>query len=143
MFSRFHTWVKEQSRFVQRFNSTDSCSKSIDELLESIALAERYHPPPRVMNELVFVKSWVKTAKDRLAGAASVDPSSFQAAVSQLEQWIDAIEEEVPPLKNFILPVSCPLFLSTLFYFVLSAFPPLLCVYSVLIDLVVENRVVV
>jgi len=51
---------------------------------------------------------WIQNRLFNLGAALSEAPGEWitEADVHQLEQWIDAMQEEVPPMRAFILPAG-------------------------------------
>jgi cob(I)alamin adenosyltransferase len=84
-----------------------ACIGEIDELNACIGLcaaaAEIALPLQRVQDELFIIGS-------RLAAPESAGvPKITDAAITRLESEIDAMDERLPPLRNFILPGGCEL----------------------------------
>ena len=89
----------------------------VDELNSAVGVAREFAAdlPPRegcplgsqlaeVQSRLLDVGSAVATPASS-ASEAKAQRVKFDAEhADRLEQWIDAMEEELPPLKNFILP---------------------------------------
>lgn len=60
----------------------------------------------KIQNILLDIGSNIATPRDHSSDfklqRASFDPNH----ITNLEKWIDSMDEQLPPLKNFILPVN-------------------------------------
>lgn len=97
---------------VEKFNPRVEAYGCIDELnsmigvvrshLETtITLNELKSPLESIQSELFSVGSLLATADENTFNRL---PQITEAHISQLEKWIDLFSEELPTLKNFILP---------------------------------------
>jgi cob(I)alamin adenosyltransferase len=84
---------------------------TVDELNASLGLARSSSLPKDVDDVLEFVQhtlfavgAELATPHPAQAGTLFVQPKHCE----QLEQWIDAWEEQLEPLTQFILPAGCP-----------------------------------
>jgi cob(I)alamin adenosyltransferase len=86
-----------------------------DELNATIGLAREYCAVAGVgiTDQLVQLQSRLLDVGSSIAtpiktsSAEQLARVTFPAEITpQIEQWIDAMDEKLPPLKNFILPVS-------------------------------------
>jgi hypothetical protein len=75
--------------------------EAFQELITRIQQAKRENPPSEVDGYLEQVSSWVSS----LQHAPALDHVDYSTATSTVEGWIDRMEDRLPPLKNFILPV--------------------------------------
>lgn len=55
-------------------------------------------------SRLLDIGSAVATPVDKSSGAKVQRTAFASTHTQQLEQWIDEMDEKLPPLKNFILP---------------------------------------
>ena len=82
----------------------------VDELSAAIGVAMASGLPPDVADMLQAIARDLLAVGGRLADpdrkvAPRVDKIAVgQAEVGRLEQWIDRLEAELPPLRRFILP---------------------------------------
>lgn len=60
---------------------------------------------PEIQSRLLDIGSAVATPVSSAAEHKMSRVNFDEAHVSQLEAWIDAMDEELPALRNFILPV--------------------------------------
>lgn len=87
----------------QFLGDLDECSAAIG---LSLSLFHREHP---IKNRLAEVQQALFDLGGFVAGAKVLSHQRFDAkAVTQLEHWIDEMEEELEPLKTFILPGGAP-----------------------------------
>jgi cob(I)alamin adenosyltransferase len=85
---------------------------SVDELVASIGVARGLDLNAEFSRALAAIQSTLLVVGSRLAapaGATTGLPELGAAPARELEGWIDAMEGELPPLKNFILPGGEPL----------------------------------
>ncbi len=86
----------------------------VDELSAAIGIAMASGLPPDVADMLQAIARDLFAVGGRLADpgekvAARVQKIAVgEAEVSRLEQWIDRLEAELPPLRRFILPGGSP-----------------------------------
>jgi cob(I)alamin adenosyltransferase len=80
---------------------------SVDELASWLGLIQAESHDPMLCEQigeiqltLFFVNSELATPAGRAPWGEVIE----EAAVEQLERWIDACDEEIPPLRSFILP---------------------------------------
>lgn len=83
---------------------------TVDELNALLGLARSSHAVPTILDQqLVTLQRFLFTLCTDLAtpldSRATVERIDGSMA-SQLESWIDAMEEALPPLQNFILPAG-------------------------------------
>ena len=88
----------------------------VDELNASVGLAREYCIGSSVALEAQLVEIQCRLLDVGSAIATPIlssnpgqlERAKFHTAITaSLEAWIDAMDEELPPLKNFILPVAC------------------------------------
>jgi ATP:cob(I)alamin adenosyltransferase len=73
-------------------------------IAEQNALDERL---AEIQSRLMDVGSHVATPI-KSSQTTKIERTAFsEAHVDRLENWIDQLDSELPPLKNFILPVNC------------------------------------
>jgi ATP:cob(I)alamin adenosyltransferase len=86
----------------------------VDELNAAIGLSREHCAPlgGELVGQLVEIQSRLLDAGSAIATPATssrpeqLARAAFDTAITaHLEAWIDAMEEALPPLKNFILPV--------------------------------------
>ena len=103
----------------------------VDELNASIGLAREYCAVGDVglENQLVEIQSRLLDVGSAIATPASSSSTSQLARVvfplgmaAKLETWIDEFDKELPPLTNFILPVSGCFFEMKRYIFALAHF---------------------
>ncbi len=89
-------------------NSPRICAYgSIDELNATLGLARAHSLPPELDSFLVAIQSELFSIGAELA---TPDPEKHGLkwesgdSVASMEGWIDSLESELPPLRNFILP---------------------------------------
>ncbi len=83
----------------------------VDELNAVVGVVRSSGPPEPLPEQLRVISEWLFTL-----GADLATPRSASLTVArilpqytqQLEQWIDQFEEQLPPLKHFILPGGLP-----------------------------------
>jgi len=63
----------------------------------------------RVQALLFSIGSWLATPSDASAGTRSHLPAWEESSIAELESEIDAWDDTLDPLKNFILPGGCEL----------------------------------
>lgn len=86
---------------------------NVDELNATIGyLNDKEEVEDRLKQQLYWIQEHLFTIGSALATEAGFKgfelPKITEAEVSQIEVWIDAFDQEVPPLKNFILPGGHP-----------------------------------
>lgn len=77
---------------------------SLDELNSWIGHIASLFPSPDVKQFLQMIQSDVFTIGSTLAGWKSADLQALEGRVKEMEARIDAMEESLPPIRNFILP---------------------------------------
>lgn len=90
---------------------------SVDECNSSIGVAIAFLPLPcqsvkeqltRIQHALFDVGAAIATPRTR-ASSLKLEKTRFdQEGTEQLEEWIDAMQKELPPLRTFILPGGHP-----------------------------------
>ncbi len=86
---------------------------NVDELNSFIGyLKDHEEVENRLKQQLYWIQEHLFTIGSALATEAGFKgfelPKITEAEVAQLEVWIDKFDQEVPPLKNFILPGGHP-----------------------------------
>lgn len=83
---------------------------TVDELNSFLGLARASWPSSPIDAQLALVQSDLFDIGAHLAAPGSPDrfPGADPAHVAELENAIDAMESELAPLRNFILPGGCP-----------------------------------
>jgi len=90
----------------------------VDELNASVGLAREYCSSVGVgiESQLIEIQCRLLDVGSAIAtpilssSPAQLERVKFDTEITtKLENWIDAMDEELPPLKNFILPVRFPL----------------------------------
>jgi cob(I)alamin adenosyltransferase len=81
---------------------------TVDELNSNLGLLRSYPIAPGHISTLIEVQSQLFTMGSHLAsepGERKFNIPEFQPAfISYLEEGIDAMEEQLPPMRNFVLP---------------------------------------
>ncbi|MEK7543725.1 MAG: cob(I)yrinic acid a,c-diamide adenosyltransferase [Patescibacteria group bacterium] len=77
---------------------------SLDELNSWIGHVASLFPSPDVKQFLQTIQSDVFTIGSTLAGWKNGDLTALESRVKEMEARIDAMEESLPPIRNFILP---------------------------------------
>src|SRR3989344_374989 len=77
---------------------------SLDELNRWVGHIASLFPSPDVKQFLQSIQSDLFTIGSTLAGWKSGDLTGLDGRVKEMEARIDAMEESLPPIKNFILP---------------------------------------
>ncbi|QDS95882.1 Cob(I)yrinic acid a,c-diamide adenosyltransferase [Roseimaritima multifibrata] len=84
---------------------------TIDELNAVLGTVRSCEPSPELDEQLNSIQSELFSIGAELA---TPDPDKHQMRIvgdthiAKLESWIDEGEQQLPPLKNFILPTGCP-----------------------------------
>ena len=93
------TRVSKNDPRVCAYGEVDECSAVIGVVIAQCAGEETSAILQQVQSDLFLLGAELATPEGQAAG-----PGIGDAHIVQLEHWIDAISEEIPPLKNFVLP---------------------------------------
>lgn len=104
--------VPKNDPFIEALGSVDECNSTIG---TAIALLPRNKESAPVKEQLEVIQhalfdvgAALATPRTR-AGTAKLEKTRFdEDAIQQLERWMDAMEEQLPPLHAFILPGGHP-----------------------------------
>ena len=96
-------------RRVAKYSLRIDAYGTVDELNAVIGIALTYDIHSMIREHLTILSSLLFTVGSDLAtpqdaSVKSSVPSVTEDHVAQLEKWIDSYEEQLPALKNFILP---------------------------------------
>ncbi len=83
----------------------------VDELNAVVGVVRSSNPPEPLPDQLRVISEWLFTLGADLATPRSASLTVARISpqyTQQLEQWIDQFEEQLPPLKHFILPGGLP-----------------------------------
>ena len=100
-------------RRVAKYSLRIDAYGTVDELNAVIGIALTHEMPSQIQEHLTILSSLLFTVGSDLAtpqdaSVKSSVPSVTEDYVAQLEKWIDSYEEQLPALKNFILPGGSP-----------------------------------
>lgn len=104
--------VPKNDPFIEALGSVDECNSSLG---AALALLPKSGPNAPVRDQIEIVQhalfdvgAALATPRTR-AGTAKLEKTRFdEDAIKQLENWIDSMEEQLPPLHQFILPGGHP-----------------------------------
>jgi len=90
----------------RRISKSDFCLEAYgtaDELNSFVGLLRNYLAQDETMNQNT---EWIQNKLFNLGAALAQAPGTWivESDIQQLEQWIDQLQEEVPPVKGFLLP---------------------------------------
>ena len=82
---------------------------TLDELNSVIGLAVSFEPNELLENQLIKIQNDIFRISAILSAPNEKSQKNLQQSVSQddinkIEQWIDSLDEQLPPLQKFILP---------------------------------------
>ena len=100
--------IPKNDNLIHALGTIDECNAIIGMALSFLPQEEHLSPYREqwitIQHALFDIGAAVATPRTR-ASDKKIDQTRFNAqATEQLEQWIDAMDEKLPPLKNFILP---------------------------------------
>ena len=93
------TRVPKNDSRVCAYGEVDECNAAIGVVIAQCSGEETSAILQQVQSDLFMLGAELATREHQAAG-----PRIGDAHVAQLERWIDATSEEIPPLKNFVLP---------------------------------------
>lgn len=104
--------VPKNDPFIEALGSIDECNSSIGASIAFLPKTPQSTPIREqleiIQHALFDVGAALATPRTR-AGASKLEKTRFdEEAIAQLEGWIDAMEELLPPLHEFILPGGHP-----------------------------------
>ena len=104
--------VPKNDPFIDALGSVDECNSTIGIAISLMsdkpAFSEIKQQLETIQHALFDLGAALATPRTR-AAAAKIDKTRFDHdATKQLEKWIDAMDEELPVLKTFILPGGHP-----------------------------------
>jgi len=78
---------------------------TVDELNSFVGLLDCYVKEKQMKDQL----EWIQNKLFNLGAALAQAPGDWisEADVQQLECWIDALQQQVPPMRGFVLPGGC------------------------------------
>ena len=85
---------------IEAYGTVDELNAQLGWVVDLLALEQIPHHLDIVQNELFVVGSMLATKPGKSIGITIIDETS----VHQLESWMDELDEQLPALKNFILP---------------------------------------
>jgi len=100
-------------RRVAKYSLRIDAYGTVDELNAIIGIALTHDTPTIIKEHLQSISSLLFTVGSDLATPQDASVKSSVPAITEdhvmhLEQWIDSYEEQLPTLKNFILPGGSP-----------------------------------
>lgn len=104
--------VPKTDPFIEALGSVDECNSAlgtaISLLPQTKQMNEVRHQLETIQHALFDVGAALATPRTR-AGKSKLEKTRFdQEEIEELEKWIDGMESELPPLKEFILPGGHP-----------------------------------
>ena len=100
--------VEKSHVLIQSLGAIDECNSHIGNVVTMMKQHEKLNP---YMEQLIFIQHVLfdlgaAVATPRMwASDSKVNDTQFSDIyTNQLEQWVDQMDETLPPLKNFILP---------------------------------------
>ena len=104
--------VSKNDPIIEAMGTVDECSSALGVALSFLPSVAKFNPVRdqliRIQHTLFDLGAALATPRTR-AGQAKIAKTRFdEEGIVLLEQWIDAMEEELPPLKTFILPGGHP-----------------------------------
>lgn len=98
---------------VAKFSSRIEAYGTVDELNAVIGVALTHDLHEKVSEPLLYISSLLFTVGSDLATPQDASQKSSVPAINEehvdfLEKWIDAYQEHLPALRNFILPGGSP-----------------------------------
>lgn len=95
--------VSKDSRRVEAYGTVDELNCALGKVL-SMEL------PEAISSVLITIQGWLFRLGADLANPKIQAQNVFlgDAQIEQLEKWIDEFQEELPPLRSFILPGGVP-----------------------------------
>jgi cob(I)alamin adenosyltransferase len=104
--------VLKSCDIMKALGAIDECNSCIGVALAFFPTDPRYSSPKkmleRVQHSLFDVGAAVATPANEASPRKLSTTRFSKEAVLQLEEWMDEMEKELPPLKNFILPGGHP-----------------------------------
>jgi cob(I)alamin adenosyltransferase len=102
--------VSKTDPFIEALGAVDECNSALGTALSFLPadMHEVRQQLEIIQHALFDVGAALATPRTR-AGKSKLDKTRFdQEEIEELEKWIDNMESELPPLKEFILPGGHP-----------------------------------
>ncbi len=95
--------VAKNSANVEAYGTVDELMAAVGVAMTCVEAAGHREQLQWIQNRLMACASILAIGKD-IKGVAGKVPPITQAHIHQLEEWIDAYESQLPPLRAFVLP---------------------------------------
>jgi|TARA_B110000093_G_C12915587_1_gene386782 cob(I)alamin adenosyltransferase len=90
---------------IEAYGTVDELNAQLGRLIEHSEMAPHLVFFRGIQSDLFLLGSHLATVDPKMKAQL---PTFNTAAVKELEDWMDMVDENVPPLKNFILPGGHP-----------------------------------
>jgi cob(I)alamin adenosyltransferase len=93
---------------VEAYGSVDELNAALGVALAAAGIEPVRDRLARLQPDLFAIGAHLATPRPRPGRNAPATPPLPDARIAEMEQWIDQVEAELPPLRAFIMPGGCP-----------------------------------